>query len=299
MTTANLENCDINRLGTGLGDCLAKLKYPIGFFLVKKTWSTTNDTVIDKAYILDNIQNGNFIPFVESFDYEQNTPETTFQEGANGKKRQVRNGLPEFTFRFLKTIQFQKIAYSYNSYDQYDVILLFNNNKLFLADDGTNYSGFNASYVNTNTAMFNDGSNDTMTPMAFQLTDNLQFNYGSVVGVGYSITSTNGVIDTLITDGSAVAGGDITVKVVFKANPAENVLGLGVDQFRVVLNGVAEVPSAVSYNDVNGTYAITPTSTTVGADDVVVELYDDANSVSVAKLGDLLFDGISDMIVVA
>jgi len=297
--SVNTADCAKDRLGTGLPDCLADLGFPRGFILTKRTWSVANDTTIDKAYVLDNIQNGNFIPFIGSTGFEQNTPELTTQEFQDGILVPVRNGKPQYTFNYVNTVQFQKIVSSYNSYKQFNVILVFDNDVMFLADDGTNLSGFNLGMLNSNTYMFNDGSNVGQSMVQMQILDNKQFAEGGVVDPGFDLTSVNGIIDCLITDGSAIAGGDVTVKITAKANPSFNILGLGVDQFRLVVNGTAEVATAVTYNDVAGTYAITPTSTTVGADEVVVELYDDTNNDSVAKLGDQLYDGISDTIVVA
>ena len=297
---ANAINCNATRFGTGLPDCLADVKYSIGFFAVKKTWSVANTTTIDKAFIVDNIQNGNFVPFLQAFSFEPTTPEATTEESPNGVMSVVRNGLPTFNYLYERTIQFQKIAASYNSYSQYDIIMAFDNNRLFLADDGTNFKGFNGGMLNTNTFQFNDGSTAGKTPISLQLIDNAQFNNGSVVALDFNINSDiEGVFDVLLTDGVSATGGDVTVKAVFKANPAVFVSGLGVDQFSLVIDGSREAVTAVSYNDATGVYTLTPTSTTTGGQSVVVELYDTVNALSIAKLDDQLYDGISDAIITA
>lgn len=301
MATLNAQNCEQNLLGSGLPNCLADLGYPKGFIYTKPSWSEPIATTIDKAYILENIQKGNFYPFVDSFSMEQNTPDATTEESANGQKTVVRNGLPEFTFQFIKTWQFQKIAYSYNGFGNFGVIFVFDNDVLLVASNGTSISGFKAGMTNTNTFMFNTGSEQGKTPMSFQLLDNKQFNSeGEILNPEFDVTNEiPGVIDCLLTGGAAAVGGDVTISVKAKANPVLNIEGLGVDQFSLVIDGVREPATAVSYNDATGVYTLTPTSTTTGGQSVVVELYDTLIPASVANLNNQLYDGISDAITVA
>jgi hypothetical protein len=301
MAILNAKNCEQNLLGTGLPQCIADLGYPKGFIYTKPSWSEDLATTIDKAYILEQIQLGNFYPFVDSFSMEQNTPDATTEESANGELTVVRNGLPQFTFSFIKTWQFQKIAYSYNSFGNFGVIFVFDNDVLLVANNGTKISGFKAGMTNTNTYMFNTGSEQGKTPMSFQLLDNRQFNsQGDILNPEFDITNEiNGVIDCLLTDGTAATGGDVTIKVTAKANPALNILGLGTDQFSLVIDGVREAVTAVSYNDATNVYTLTPTSTTTGGESVVVELYDASIPAGVANLNDQLYDGISEAITVA
>lgn len=301
MAILNAQNCEQNLLGTGLPKCVADLGYPNGFIYTKPSWSEPIATTIDKAYIIEQIQKGNFYPFVDSFNMEQNTPDATTEESANGQLTVVKNGLPLFTFQFIKSWQFQKIASSYNGFGKFGVIFVFDNDVLLVASNGTSISGFKAGMTNTNTFMFNTGSEQGKTPMSFQLLDNKQFNtQGEILNPEFDLTNEiTGVIDCVLTDGAAATGGDVTVKVVAKANPALNILGLGTDQFSLVIDGVREVVTAVSYNDATGVYTLTPTSTTTGSQSVVVELYDANIPASVANLNDQLYDGISEAITVA
>ena len=301
MAELNAQNCSTSLLGTGLTDCLADLGYPKGFILTQKSWREDVTTVIDKDYVVAKVQEGVFFPFINSTGFEQNTPETTTEEFQDGTLVAVRNGKPQFTFQYVNTWQFQKIAYSYNSYKAFNVILVFDNDRMLLASNGESIYGFTAGMIDTNTYMFNTGSETGKTPMSFQLLDNKQFNsQGEILHPEFDITEElNGVLDCLLTEGSAVTGGDVTIKVTAKVNPAVSILGLAIEQFSLVIDGVREAVTAVSYDDVTGTYALTPTSTTTGGESVVVELYDSTVPANVAKLGDLLFKGKSDVITVA
>jgi hypothetical protein len=301
MATLNAQNCEQTLLGTGLPECLADLGYPKGFIYTKPNWSENISTTIDKAYILEQIQLGNFYPFVDSFSMEQNTPDPTTEESANGELTVVRNGLPQFTFSFIKTWQFQKIAASYNGFGRFGVIFVFDNDVLLVANNGTTISGFKAGMTNTNTYMFNNGSEQGKTPMSFQLLDNKQFNsQGDILNPDFDVTNEiTGVIDCVLSDGAAATGGNVTIKVTAKANPSLNILGLGVDQLSLVIDGVREVATNVSYNDALNVYTLTPTSTTTGEESVIVELYDASIPASVANLSDQLYAGKSDAITVA
>ena len=294
----NSKDCTTEVLGTGVTECLADVGYPKGVILTQKSWSEDASTTIDKDYIVTKVQEGVFIPLVDSTGFEQNTPEATTQEFPDGTMVVVRNGKPQFSFNYVRSIQFQKIAASLSSYKKYNAILVFDNDVLFLANNGTNVSGFSLGMFNTNTYTINSGSEVGYTTISMQMLDNKQFNEGSVLDPSFDVTNDlNGVIDTVI-EGTAASGSDVLVSVKASVNQAVNILGLTDTNFRLIVNGTAEAASAVSFNDVSNQYEITPTSTLSGSDTVVVELYDSVASLNVTKLGDQLYKGKSAEIVV-
>lgn len=290
--------CESDLKGTGLPECLQDLKRPVGVILTKKTWSEDVATTIDKDYIVQKVQEGTFIPMINA-EFEQNTPEATTQELQDGTLLKIRDGKPQYNFNFYEKIGFQKIASSYDSDRAFNVILVFSDDKLFLANNGTKVSGFKLGMFSVGTRLFNDGSNSGYTPVMMQLLDKKQFDNGSVLEPEFDVTNeVVGVVDTVI-EGTAAASGDVTVSVKASANKSFDILGLGVDQFRLIVNGSSEVPTSVTFDDVNNEYAITPTSTLSVSDTVVVELYDSTVSAAVAKLGDQLYAGKSAEIVAA
>ena len=79
-------------------------------------------------------------------------------------------------------------------------------------------------------------------------------------------------------------------------NEASSVEGLTDNEFRILVDGVAEVPTAVTYDATNETYALTPTTTTTGSEVLVVQLSDNLDSKLVAQVGDLFYQGTSGTI---
>lgn len=300
MATLNAQNCEKSLLGTGLPECIADLGYPKGFIYTKPTWSQTiTGTTFDKDWLIQEIQAGNFYPFIDSFSTEQNTPDPTTEESANGEKTVVRNGLPEFTFSFIKSWQFQKIAYGYNGFGRFGVIFVFDNDVLLLAktNDGR-VTGFKAGMTNTNTYMFNTGSEQGKTPMTFQLLDNKQFNTeGEILNPEFNVTGEiNGVIDCVLQNGVAPIGSVVSIEIVARANPLFKILGLGQSNFRILVDDVIVPFNDVTYNTATGLYDITLDNALTGSESVVIRLED--TPYDVARLGDQLYKGISEPIAV-
>lgn len=293
------KNCETAKSGTGLPACLAGLGQPKGVILTSLGWSEDVETTIDKDYIVQKIQEKVFIPFINATGFEQTTPEATTQEFQDGTILKVRDGKPQYSFNYVEQVAFQKVATAYDSHKQYKAILVFDNDVMFLANNGTKVSGFSLGMFSVGTYLFNTGSESGYTPIMMQLLDKKQFDNGSVLDPEFDLTNeVNGIIDATIT-GMATAGGDVVAEIKATANKAFDILGLTVDNFRLIVNGVAESATAVTFDDVANSYEITPTSTLVASDTVVVELYDSTISASVAKVGDQLYQGKSSEIVTA
>lgn len=293
------KNCETAKLGTGLPACLAGLGQPKGVILTSLGWSEDVGTTIDKAYVIQKIQEKVFIPFINATGFEQTTPEATTQEFQDGTILKVRDGKPQYSFNYVEQVAFQKVATAYDSHKQYKAILVFDNDVMFLANNGTKVSGFSLGMFSVGTYLFNTGSESGYTPIMMQLLDKKQFDNGSVLDPQFDLTNeVHGIIDTTIT-GTATAGGDVVAEIKAAANKSFDILGLTVNNFRLIVNGSAEVATAVSFDDVANAYDITPTSTLVATDTVIVELYDSTVSASVAKVGDQLYQGKSSEIVTA
>lgn len=295
------KNCEDAKLGTGLPACLSGLGQPKGVILTSTGWSEDVGTTIDKAYIVQKIQEKVFIPFINATGFEQTTPEATTQEFQDGTILKVRDGKPQYSFNYVEQVAFQKVATAYDSHKQYKAILVFDNDVMFLANNGTKVSGFKLGMFSVGTYLFNTGSESGYTPILMQLLDKKQFDNGSVLDPEFDLTNeVKGIIDASITGtATAGAGGKIDAEIKATANKSFDILGLTVDNFRLIINGTAEAPTAVTFDDVANSYEITPTSTLVASDTVVVELYDSTISASVAKVGDQLYQGKSPQIIAA
>ncbi len=293
----NTQNCGVSELGTALPECFAELGFPKGFILTKKDWSEDVSTTIDKAYIQEQIQIGNFIPFLNSTGFEEGTPEPTNQEFQDGTKVNARSAKPEFSFTFTKSVNFQKIASSYNSFEKYNVLLAFDNDVLFTAisSDETKISGFDLGMLHSNTFNHNTGSEVGNTVIMMQLLNNKQYNNGAIWNPDYALLAeTNGVLDLNIE--LASTAGTITAKVTSKINNIFNVLGLQAGNFRLVVDGAAEAVDTLAYDDVNDNYVVGATSSLSGGETLVLESYDNALSTNITALGDRFYRGKSNEI---
>lgn len=307
MIQPNFKNCIEGTRGTGLPECLATLGYPMGFIRTNKNWNIEIETgMIDKDFIVDQIQAGNFVPFLGAKVVTQNTPETTFKEYDNGEKIAIRNGKPEFSFEYSKTVHFNKIAYSHNGYKNGKVILTFSNGAIFLPEssDGLSLQGFDLAMQNTGTFKFKEGSEPGKTIITIQLGAEDQFNAKGVIlskeELGFDINNDIfGIIDTNIKLSPIAAGSSLVADIKASMNSAFNIKGLVADNFRVVINGSPEVAASATYNDIAGNYTIGTTSAMINADEVFVQAYDSVNDYDVAISEGLLFKGKSNTVVVA
>jgi len=296
----NALNCTDKKLGTGLAKCIAELGFPKGFIRVAdRNWSADIESdTFDKDYFTEEMQKMNFIPFVGSADFESNTADPTNQESANGLVRTIRNGKPQMSFTYWRGFPFYNILTAYNSYGEGGVILVFEKGILVAKTSDNTIQSFNLGMQNTNTFSFNDGSNGEQVMTSIQLEDENQFALqGTIItnetlGFNPSI-EINGVIDANIVLDTVSAGTDITASITATTNSVFLIKGLTVDSVSVVVNGVRETPTAITFNDATNKYDITTSTSLTASDEVFVEIYDTANDYSVANEGGQLYRGKS------
>lgn len=296
-------DCATSRLGSGLENCQAIEGLPNGVILVPKGWSLTKATdTFDKAYVQEQCQLGNFIPLVGCFEAVAETPDATTQESQSGLMEVVRQGKPMFTCTYKKGLAFQKIAYSYNSYQQYDALITYETGYIKCAEsvDGTKIKGLSVGMLNTNGYTENNGTNSASTVLKFQIID--PFEYNQYVNLLTDLdfnpaTEIFGITDCTVTGRADVSDDKIYVKVKWLHNDQFNILGLAASNFKVAIDGVDDaISGAVTYNTTTSEYAITPTATMTTGNAVVVTLYDASASTACAKVGDRLYRGNSGSI---
>jgi hypothetical protein len=290
-------DCTTSRLGSGLESCQAIEGLPNGFILVPKGWSRNKTTdTFDKEYVQEQCQIGNFIPLVGCFEMVSETPDAVTQESQSGLMEVVRQGKPVFTGTYKNGLAFQKIAYSYNSYNQYDVLVTYETGYIKCAEtvDGTSIKGLSVGMLNTNGYTENNGSTSASTMIKFQVTD--PFEYNQYVNLLTDLdfnpnTELFGITDCVLTGRADVSDAKVYVKVKWLHNEQFNILGLAIANFRLTIDGVANTITAVTYNSTTGEYALTPTATLTTGDSVVVQLYDATVPTATAKLGNKLYKG--------
>ena len=291
----NSQDCDKSQLGTGVIDCIIKEGIPRGFIAVQKGWSILLSETLD---LVNLVQTGVAIPFLQGVEFTDNTPENTIEEYQGGLKNVVRNGLPEFAFKFVKGYAPHKAFFSYNSLNAYDFLLVFDSGTVMgaVSKDGLSLKGFSGGMLNTASYKFNDGAVSANSMVAFQLTNANEFNKSGALltaeNLGIDVNSELfGIIDAVVTVTGASAGDPITVTVKALQNVAFDIEGLASTNFRLKINGTVDTIVSSVYAD--GVYTITPTTATTATNAVIVELYDATESVAVAKVGNKLFKGVS------
>jgi hypothetical protein len=201
-TTINGVDCAIELKGTGLPACVQELGNPVGFFKTSINWSFDPETeTFDLSYIQTQIQNGNFVPFLESFNFTDNSEETVFQTSQSGNESKVRSGKAKVQFDFQKGLCWHTSAYTHNK-SQLSIIYIWSNGVF-----GVNYNettglvkGQRANYLDVGTFTNNDGTNQFTTPIMIQFrnTDEYNANMATIKATDFTLDDIKGAIDVTI-----------------------------------------------------------------------------------------------------
>ena len=305
MVNINQRNCLTTRKNLGIPDCIVEVGIPSGFIIVPKGWSLNLSTdTFDKDYVNDQIQQGNFVPVLGAVEFTNGTPEPTTQEFQGGFKEVVRNGLPEFTFKYTRGgWKFASALYSYNSTQAFDILLAFRNGAIAGASNGTTLTGFDLGMLNSGTYMFTDGSNKGYVNVMMQLVDADQYNLNVAVltpdSLDFNVNAEIFPVTDIIITGRADATDDnkLYVKFKFAMNEASLLGGVAAANLKVTTNGVANpISGAIAFDSITKEWTITTTNPVVLDDQNVVQLYDVANTVACAKIGNKYYAGTSDVI---
>jgi hypothetical protein len=305
----NYLNCNTQQLGTGVIECMANINSePIGFFLVDNRWSlpVADPSVFDTDYLLDRIQDGTFIPFLNRINFTPNTEETVFQTFDSGIKGRVRSGFPEFSFEFDKGLYFHKAAYSHNSFNKYNVAMVFANNTILfaLSVDGLLITGFQAGYVDTATYKLKTGSTVTSSMVGFQLTNPDQFNLRAVPLESQQslidFSQINGRVDvSLVLQTPLAAATTLVFSARAAANSAIDILGLSDTDLRVV--GTTGNITGLTYDALTQLYTITLDAGVAATENIYVQLYDATftpDPVPAIQLAGEIYAGTSNTVIV-
>lgn len=309
MIEINQKDCLTTRKNLGLPDCIIQEGRLTGFIIVPKGWALnlTTDT-FDLDYVNEQIQLGNFTPVLGAVQAENQTPEATTEEFQGGVKTVVRNGLPEYTFKFVRGgWKFASALYTYNSFQAFDVLFVFSTGSIAGATSGSNLTGFDLGMLNNGTYMFTDGSIASYVNVSMQLMNEVQFNRdvalldSSVLDFNPN-TDIQPITDIVITGRADASDAKVYFKAQFAMNQATNLGGISIANLRATVNGVVDTITALSlsYNSNTEEWSYTPTAVLVATDVVTVTLYDTVNSVDTAQIGTRFYKGTSgDIVTVA
>jgi len=301
MVLINQKDCLVSRKNLGLSECILQEGRLTGFIIVPKGWSInlTTDT-FNLLYVNEQIQLGNFVPVLGAVEATNGTPEATTEEYEGGVKSVVRNGLPEYSFKYLKGWKFSSALYTYNSFQAFDVLYVFSSGSIAGATNGTTLSGFDLGMLNSGTYMFTDGATNSSVTVSMQLVNEEQFNRdyaildASVLDFKVN-TDIYPMTDIAITGRADVSEAKVYFKPVFETNKATTLGGIAIANLRVTVSGVVDTITALSlsYNASTKEWSFTPTTTLTTSTPVIIELYDSVEAVSATKIGAKYYKGIS------
>jgi hypothetical protein len=303
MIPINQKNCVVSRKNLGIPDCVIQEGRLTGFIIVPKGWSLDLETgEFDKEYVDGKIQSGEFVPVLGAVQAENKTPEATTEEFQGGVKTVVRNGLPEFTFKFVKGgWKWASALYTYNSFQAFDVLFVFSSGAIAGATDGKNLTGFDLGMLNNGTYMFTDGTASSYVLVTIQLTNEVQFNR-DVALLDSSVLDFNPnfdiqpITDIVMRGEAIVADGKIYFTAGFAMNENTPLKALQISNVKLKVNGVdVVIPQAgMVYDDIKGKYVITPTTPPVAQDKNIISLWDTTSSTGVTKVGNRMYKGQTD-----
>ena len=305
MVLYNQKDCLTTRKNLGLPDCILQEGRLTGFIMTPKGWAInlTTDT-FDLDYVNEQIQLGNFIPVLGAVEATNNTPEATTEEYQGGVMSVVRNGLPNFTFKFLKGgWKFANALYSYNSFQAFDVLFVFSSGAVAGATNGTTLSGFDLGMLNSGTYMFTDGNTSASVSVTMQLINETQFNRDVALldasVLDFNVNSDiNPITDIVMTGRADVSEDKVYFKPTFDMNQSTTLGGIAIANLRVTIDGTATTIVALSltYNASTKEWSFEPTDAFTTSSSIVVQLYDSINSVATAKIGTRYYKGATSAI---
>lgn len=302
MIAINQKDCATSIKNLGLADCIIQNGRVVGKILTSPDWSidTTSGT-LDLAAVNDLIQDGTFIPVLGAVEAVNGTPEATTEEFQGGVMSVVRDGLPMFTFKFLKGWGYARALYSLNSFQQYKLLLVHEDGSISGTVNGTTFSGFSLGMLNTGTYFFTDGSVSGYVNTVVQMTSTDEFNLNAATidrsALGFDANQLQPVTDIVMTGRADASEGLVYFKAKFAMNQAQNLGGIAIANLKSTVNGTVDTITALSlsYNSTTEEWSYEPTATLAAADTVTVELVDGA--ITVAKIGTRYFKGKTGTIV--
>lgn len=304
MIDYNFKDCAATNEGTGLADCFSKWGQPVGFILTPKSWEVATSETFDSAYVNEQIQLGNFIPFLQGFNnFTENTGDPATNESNTGITTVIRNAKPMYQFDFTNGIGWHGSAYSYNSQSKFNVLLVFENGNIgaAISKDGLELSGFTLGSFNVRTYRLQSGTDLEVSQITMQLTNTNQFNTQAVTieasQLDFEPQELEGVLQVDLGITTAAAG-DITMTAKAKLNHAIDITSLTAANVEVTVNGVVDSAATMgAFTD--GSYAVTPGVPLAVGDVVSVRLYDIVLDTSVILVSDNFYKGKSAAITVA
>jgi len=250
--------CSEDILGTGIGECpITDLGDLQGLGLLKKgtTLSIATDS-FDETAFRALITDGKLHQVINSYAFEDTTPESERSTSSVGLMESVRAGKPMYNFTFKKGLGFHKAVYSLKGQNRWDAMFYFTKGILMAYNTSkTALKGFNAGMLDVDSYKFKVGAETEFSKATLQLVSAEEFNTRWVFfpyeEIGFNALEIDGVIQAEV----AFSGGEVgnldtqvAVELVDGYNSSISYASLfdAVGDWKVLVNGASVTISAVS-----------------------------------------------------
>ena len=259
--------CADDILGTGIGECpITDLGDLMGLGLLKKGTALTIATdSFDETTFRGLITDGKLHQVVNSYAFEDTTPESERSTSSTGLMESVRSGKPMYNFTFKKGLGFHKAVYSLKGQNRWDAMFYFTKGILMATASSKTYlKGFNAGMLDVDSYKFKVGSETEFSKATLQLVSAEEFNtrwaFFPYEEIGFNALEIDGVIQTELSITSVPGNTDTTISVslVDGYNSSVSYVPLfdGVSDYKVLVDGVSATISAVSISGTTATLTI-------------------------------------------
>lgn len=296
------KNCEAGAIkGTAVLDCQIPLDIEDGFIAAPTSWEFDPSTeTFDIAYINQKIKEGVFIPLLGARDFADNSEETQFKTYNTGDKIPVRDGKPEKQFTYSNGYAWHKAVYSLKGLTGYGTIAAYKNNVLgFGKKSDGKLKALNANYFDVPNFKSPNGSDPGETMVMFQLSNNAEYNNMALIdGVenGFTVNEILGYYDLAISIPTVPLDGTsaFSAKVTLEYNPAINIKGLTVDDFKLTGRTI----DTATFNENTGLWDFT-VGTPFSSGDVETLRTDDGTYRVVEAANGKLYKGVSNSFTIA
>ena len=267
--------CAEDVLGTGQGECpitdFGDLK---GLGLLKKgtKLNLATDTLNEVAF-RTLITDGKLHQLVNSYAFEDTTPENERSTSSDGLMQTIREGKPMYSFTFKKGMYNAKAMQSLKGNNRWDAYFYFSEGLLVALDTaGENLKGFNGSMFDVDSYKFKQGAETEFSKVSLQLSDAKEFNQRFVFftwdELGFNALEIEGVIEVNVAFDAAPVTASIALKVADANNRSISYASLFDEAaaWKVLVDGVNNVVTSVS---VTGTVATLTLTTPIASTDVI------------------------------
>ena len=252
--------CSEDILGTGIGECpITDLGDLQGLGLLKKgtTLSIATTDSFNETAFRALITDGKLHQVINSYAFEDTTPESERSTSSVGLMESVRAGKPMYNFTFKKGLGFHKAVYSLKGQNRWDAMFYFTKGILMAHNTSkTSLKGFNAGMLDVDSYKFKVGAETEFSKATLQLVSAEEFNTRWVFfpyeEIGFNALEIDGVVQAEVAINNLPLGNadttiDVTLVDGYNSSISYASLFDAVGDWKVLVNGASVTISAVSF----------------------------------------------------